>query len=147
VVVIQDSPTVPVVFTKLQESAKTVLHLTIAELTLKPDLVPQVINATTQSVTLVKTVCPTLQEQSAPQVLIATVMTLSQLIAHGKLCQSWSELSRSQIAQIANLDTFVSLETVQHTIALSVIIAHQVEIMVFTTKRCLNALVEPLTLF
>jgi hypothetical protein len=114
---------------------------------LKLDLVPQDINATTPSVTLVRMMCPTPQELSAQQVLIATAMILFPLNALGKLCQLVLELFKSQIAQIANLDMFASLEIAQPMIALSVITAHLVETMVFTTKKCSNALVEPTTLF
>jgi hypothetical protein len=91
--------------------------------------------------------CLTPQELSALQVPIAIVMILSQLNALGKPCQLLLELFRFQIVQIANLDMYVSLETAQLMIALSAITAHLAEAMVFTTKKCSNAHVEPTTLF
>jgi hypothetical protein len=85
--VTQDNPIVQMVFTKLLESVKTVLHLTTAVPTLKLDLVQPGISAMILLVILDRTVCLILQVLNALPVLIV-IDTMSFLqTALGKPCQ------------------------------------------------------------
>lgn len=145
--VTQDNPIVQMVFTKLLESVKTVLHLTTAVPTLKLDLVQPGISAMILLVILDRTVCLILQVLNALPVLIV-IDTMSFLqTALGKPCQLLSELSKSLIVQTASLVMFANLEIALLMTAPSATTAPQEETMESITKRCSSALEEPTTLY